>query len=500
MNFTIGDIFTPLKWAEFAVEKYDLLDAWLNGKSVFDPTMGEGNLLFSLVESAIKKGAEIQNLPIKNLFGNEINKTYYKKAIFKFQNHFGIDMSKNFTNSDFLLFDNREFDILFGNPPWCNFVDLPNEYKEFTKKYFREYNLTPNPKNLLLGGSRIDIAALIIQKSIINNLKNKGKAVFFLPLSLFLNGNTHMNFRKFNANEKYYSLDSIYDFDNLAVFENIATRHGLACFIKEKTISNVVPYYRFEENNWKKYNAISPKSGEAFLITEKNKNTIKIPQIKIPQYSKPRQGINPCGAVGVFVFNEYKQIDGNFCFVNNKFKLPDEYVYPLITSANFKKNEKNPSKWVLLPYDKNTGKPLSKHEIEKEPFLAEYLEKNKEKLINRKGTIIQTQIKRGIWWAMLGVGKYNYAPYKIVWEAYGKNKFKPQIFTDKWQANQSLQAFIPCFDKQTAEKIFTDFSNPKIEEYLLMSKMEGTMNWAQPGKISSLLTLYHKKEEKYGSI
>jgi thiamine pyrophosphate-dependent acetolactate synthase large subunit-like protein len=85
------------------------------------------------------------------------------------------------------------------------------------------------------------------------------------------------------------------------------------------------------------------------------------------------------------------------------------------------------------------------------------------------------------------VGKYSFSEYKIVWEAYGKKVFKPRIFDGIWQVNQSLQAFIPCNDVATANKILADLCDPRVEEYLLSSKMEGTMNWAQPGKISALL-------------
>jgi hypothetical protein len=102
-------------------------------------------------------------------------------------------------------------------------------------------------------------------------------------------------------------------------------------------------------------------------------------------------------------------------------------------------------------------------------------------------------IKRGYWWAMLGVGEYNFFPYKVVWEAYGKSSFNPTIFEGNWQANQSLQAFIPVRSLNEAERIQTELSDKQIANYLLSLKMEGTMNWAQPGKIKKII----KYEEEY---
>jgi hypothetical protein len=100
--------------------------------------------------------------------------------------------------------------------------------------------------------------------------------------------------------------------------------------------------------------------------------------------------------------------------------------------------------------------------------------------------MIQTWRERGYWWALLGVGKYNFSKYKVVWEAYGRKTFEPKIFSGRWQANQSLQAYTPLSNKKEAKRILSALKNPAIEHYLRSLKMDGTMNWAQPGKIRKL--------------
>ena len=485
-DLRIGAVFTPGEWAKFAIEKFSIFNDWISGKSVFDPTMGEGNLLDALVSYGLEKGRLLSDLPLQNLYGLELNTGIYNIALDKFKTKYGIDMGKNFINNDIFQFEKKHFDILFGNPPWCNFVDLPAEYKEGIKKNFFDYGLIDNPKKLLLGGSRIDIAALVVQKSILENLSPGGKAVFFLPLSLFLNDGAHEQFRKFHAKEISYSLCSIYDFKNLNVFEDIATRYGLALFEKKQKKSAPIPYYRFENKKWLKYKAISVKEGGPLLVASNANETITIPQIEVMSGQKPRQGINPCGAIKVFVFDTCENIDKVNCKINDDDVLPKKYIFPLITGSNFK-DCSAPQKWVLLPYNKKTGKPLTPAELENEPLLKAYLAKHKTVLENRKGTMIQAHIKRGIWWALLGVGEYSFCNYKIVWEAYGKKTFTPRLFTGDWQANQSLHAFIPCTSENEARQLLKKLSNPAVEQYLLASKMEGTMNWAQPGKISAIL-------------
>ena len=82
-----------------------------------------------------------------------------------------------------------------------------------------------------------------------------------------------------------------------------------------------------------------------------------------------------------------------------------------------------------------------------------------------------------------------FAPYKIVWEAYGRNTFKPLLVFGRWQVNQSLQTYIPVWSKQEALELLEKLKNPVIEKYLLSMKMGKTMNWAQPGKIKKLLNV-----------
>jgi hypothetical protein len=117
-------------------------------------------------------------LPTHNLFGNELNTIYYQNAITRFKQKYSIDLSSNFTNEDIFVLRPRKYDLILGNPPWQNFVDLP-EYKEKIKPFFLKYGLVKNRQSVLLGGSRIDISTVVIQLCIKDFLKENGEAVFF---------------------------------------------------------------------------------------------------------------------------------------------------------------------------------------------------------------------------------------------------------------------------------------------------------------------------------
>ena len=490
----IGAFFTPIFWGKFFVEEFKIFEKWLGGASIFDPTMGNGNLIFSLLEYALEKNYSLKKLPLNNLYGAEMNEEFFQKFFSLAKKKYGIVFSKNnFYNQDiFFLKKNQKFDILFGNPPWQNFTDLPENYKEKIKPLFQNYNLIKENQKLLLGYSRIDIAALVIQKTIYKNLKKNGEAIFFTPLSLFLNEGAHSVFRSYKVKKTNYSLQKIFDFNKEKVFSNVSTRYGLAYFIKNKKQTYPIDYFQFSQKKWQKlfaepiFSAVSPLS-----ISDKKKSQFKnFVKIPIPKNSQPRQGINCCGASNLFFFDSCEKEKNNTLLLKNKTTqalLPEKYIYPLVTSDNFLGRNLKAKKWVLLPYHKN-GKILKEEEIKKEALLWEYLLKNKSVLENRKGIFLGGFLKRKQWWALLGVGAYNFANQKIIWESYGRKKFSPKIFSGRWQANQSLQAFIPIYFKEESKKILQKLQNPEIESYLLSQQMQGTMNWAQVGRIKPIFS------------
>lgn len=115
------------------------------------------------------------------------------------------------------------------------------------------------------------------------------------------------------------------------------------------------------------------------------------------------------------------------------------------------------------------------------------------RLVSRKGVLIRSFIDRGIWWDLLGVGPYSFAPYKVIWEAYGKSCFEPVILDGRngqeWQANQSMHAFIPCWGENQAKHVHSALRHPGIPVLLEELNGKGKCNWAQPGKIEQILSL-----------
>ena len=55
MKKQIGQVFTPLKWAEWLINKWDIFDAWIDGAHICDPTAGQGVFVLAMLPIARKK-------------------------------------------------------------------------------------------------------------------------------------------------------------------------------------------------------------------------------------------------------------------------------------------------------------------------------------------------------------------------------------------------------------------------------------------------------------
>lgn len=428
-------------------------------------------------------------MPVMNLYGNELNRTLYQHMVNKFYEKYGLDISSQVSNEDILDLEPHEYDIIIGNPPWITFADLPEIYKDKVRKYVFIYEMAKSPNELILGKSRMNLAALIIRASIKNHLRTGGKAIFIMPLSLLLGEESASSFRSYIINDVFYAPLKVFDFGELRVFKEVNTRYGICSFEKGSRPQFPIPYLTYTPSGWREETAkpIDRLSDPLCVGNE----SIRPIRIKVSSFSKPRQGVNTCGANAVFIFDEAKQIVPDLIYLSNKkyrdVPLPPQFVFPLITKELFHNSKTNkPIRWILIPYHRD-GTILSWDEILKYPELKAYLDENKSILQARKGLLIQSFIRKGYWWALLGVGKYSFAPYKVVWEAFGKAAFRPTIFEGIWQANQALHAYMPARNFSEAQYIKDKLSQKEVHAYLEATRMAGTKSWAQPARIERLL-------------
>ncbi|MBI5022839.1 MAG: SAM-dependent DNA methyltransferase [Candidatus Magasanikbacteria bacterium] len=495
-----GAVFTPSKWADKFVEKH-FFKEWLNGATVLDPTAGEGVFLKSFLNIARKQGIDLNHDKVGRLYGIELNQKYVNNFYKAVATEFSIEFPRaNFIQGD-IFFQEKEIkaDLLVGNPPWVNFSDLEETYKEKIKHLYILFGLVKNQKDLLLGNARTDIATLVIAKALHSNLKENGKAIFFLPLSIFQNDGANQEFRNYNIRGVDFAVEDILDFNGKKIFEDILGRYGVAHFQRDKKQKFPIKYHIFKNDKWEThkakplFNLTDPLT--VFDNAETEKRLDNFQKISLPKYCQPRQGINTCGANDIFFFDAHEILDDERVQLKNKMGddiiISKKYVFPLTVSTTLSSSNPKPEKIILVPHFDN-GKPIDIETLKKDKELFNYLSKYQVRLQNRKGVLINTWINKGFWWALMGVGEYSFASYKIMWKAFGDSLFAPKVLSPdsrlgSWQGNQSLNAYIGVASLHEAKQVLDKLTNPLIQEYLSSLRMQGTCNWAQPGRMKKLM-------------
>ena len=492
MEKHIGQVFTPLKWAEWLINKWGIFEAWLEGAHICDPTAGEGAFPLAMLHIARKKGVPITAERLSRLTLIEIVPSHLERFRENVKHEFGVDFpaSQIFCQDVITEIHEGKYDILIGNPPWVNFGDLPTTYKARVKPFFLEEELVPDRQKTLLGASRTDIAALVLKVALGRLLKKNGAGYFYLPTSLFFGEGAHSGFRNYSARgsrngvdfRRDFAVDAVYEFTSTKVFDGVGTSYCCAKFRVDTRQNFPVSYFKELDDEWIAHKALPlkhPTDPWRIVKDLDELHTNTTIEIRLSPEQKPRQGVNTCGANSVFIFDHKPSY------------LPDQFLYPLATKEIWQQQTSLPHKWILLPYNPQTGKPLTWDEIEQWDTLKAYLQKAQEVLKSRKGILLRSVMNRGNWWALLGVGPYSFAPFKVIWEAYGKSDFTPVVLGSvegqMWQGNQAMHAFIPCWSEREAQRIKTALESPEIPTLLRQLNGAGKCNWAQPGKIKKIL-------------
>lgn len=490
----IGEVFTPAVWVRWLLDRRNLVRRWLDGATLLDPAMGQGDIFSGLISGALELGADVNRLPLDRLYGVELRERNLRTFFDRLPPEIRVRMhAENFLCADALLADfPRRADILVGNPPWKNFNDLPEDYKRALKPVYKRYGLVLNKRQVLLGGSRVDVAALFVARSIAEHLKPGGEACFFLPMSLFLNPGAHGVFRRFTARDVDYALEELYDFEGVEAFPGVSTRYGAAFFRRDARTRYPVPCNVHLQGRWQAHLA-APIGGPDGPLAVRDRAHAEVglsARLALPAHARPRQGANTCGA------NRYLMLSGaaagpvfRAATPLGERELESELLYPLITTGNLS-GAREPAQFILLAYDPVTGQPLTLEKLAAFPRTLAYLREIRAELAARKGVLIRSLVARGRWWSLLGVGRYSFAPYKVVWRAFGGRSMEPVIFSSFegrcWQPNQALQAYVPCYSIQEAQACAGFLGSRDAARFLAAFRMGGTKSWAQPGRVKNL--------------
>ena len=498
-----GVVYTPQYWARWAVTRFGIHRLWMEGSRILDPGCGEGSLLLSLIMEALRDGYSPTDGDLKRLRGVDVDSAALDVFRHTLTGILGREAPQDIAVQDDYLLNDPAFpsEIILSNPPWLSFGDLEDTKKTEYKPLFRNSGLVDKARELLLGGSRIDLSALFISTGLQRDLKNGGIGYFFLPMSLFRSEGAHRGFRsRLFSPESGFALNEVRELGDGRPFPGAGTKAGFAEIRRNASQIWPVKWYRATgSDRWHRMEARPVNGiGSPLIPLEKGEPLPELPVIPVPPGTRPRQGANPCGAASVFVFDSAEEIDGTTLLMTNRdgqsTPLPSELIHPLLTGRNFRdrsfRERQKPRRWIFLPY-LSSGEPMDPDELRKFPEALNWLEKHRDALEGRRGTLLQRRMNQGFLWAMMGVGAYAFAPWKLVWEAYGQSEFRPGLFHcpphRNWQGNQALHAYLPFWQEEDARRTLSILESGETERYLRSLGGADTKNWAQPSRIRRLL-------------
>jgi type II restriction/modification system DNA methylase subunit YeeA len=347
------------------------------------------------------------------------------------------------------------FDFVVGNPPWVNWENLPESYREVSKSLWGFYGLTEVAGKVGLGKVKRDLAMLFLARCFDRYLAVGGVLGFLIPFTVFKT-QAGAGFRRFLASRTrvrvVHDLVTLYPFEgavnrtaavvvekvgpnelDMVVRENlrgvnhvvwvnpskkpVPTDKPLEDVLKETGRYDVVmvPLEAGKpESTWMQ---LTPKAVEAVrkLLTG-------------PQHYEAHEGVNVALNQVYYMRIKGRTPDGRLVITNPpepgqkksvkqvEAAVEPDIVYPLVRGRDVKKWFVDfEDRYIILPHDPKTAKPISEMTIKtKFPNTYDYLNHFKKEL--EKRSIHKLWGKNNPFYTVYDIGVYTFQPYKVVWK------------------------------------------------------------------------------------
>jgi type I restriction-modification system DNA methylase subunit len=354
-----------------------------------------------------------------------------------------------------------KFDYVIGNPPWINWENLPEQYRESSKGLWEKYGLLVIKGKTGLGKVKKDLSMLFLARCFDLYLKVGGKLGFVITFTVFKT-QAGAGFRNFLATKT--KIKVVHDLVTLAPFEGATNRTGIIIVEKVCELDNmnnnectIIKEIRKENMNGIKHivwngKKIDPdKSLKDVLKMTKRYKIIMVPLIPNDpsspwmqakpnivnairkvisgnQYYEAHEGVNAALDQIYYVKVLGKTLDGMLIITNPpesgqkkkvkqiEAKVESDLIYPLIRGRDVKKWYVDfKDRYIIVPHNPKTAKPILESDIKvKWPLTYDYLSNYKNELENR--SIHKLWGKGNPFYSIYDIGTYTFAPYKVVWK------------------------------------------------------------------------------------
>ncbi len=354
-----------------------------------------------------------------------------------------------------------QFDYVVGNPPWVNWENLPDGYRNETKKLWDRYGLFPHRgMDVILGKGKKDIAMLMAYVAIDYFLKPSGKLGFVITQSLFKTTGAGQGFRRFQLGENGAPIRVVHvdDMVDLNPFEGASNRTAVMVLEKGRptTYEPPVPYTVWRKKGHEKFTydssleevitatrtlnsfaaPVDPNDLSSAWLTARKGALHAMRNVLGKSDYTAHAGAYTGGANAVYWVEVISERPDGLVMIRNitkgsKRKVPEmteviepDLLYPLLRGRDVHRWKAEPSALIIMVQDpiKRCGIPEEKLKTRYyqtwaylkrfEPILREraafkrYFTRK-----DRSGIVIET----GPFYSMFDVSDYTFAPWKVVW-------------------------------------------------------------------------------------
>jgi len=344
-----------------------------------------------------------------------------------------------------------QFDYVVGNPPWVNWENLPQGYRQRTKPLWDRHKLFPHKGyEAIMGKAKDDISILMTYVAIDSYLKNGGKLGFLITQSVFKTAGAGQGFRRFTLGDSTpIKVIHVDDMVELNPFEGASNRTSVVILQKGSPTEYPVPYTYWRKilkgrsagfdqslpeveqiTERKRFYAEPVDSGDKTSpwLTGRPKAIRAVKKILGKSDYQAHAGVYSGGANAVYWLNiEQVRPDGNILVTNitegqkrdvepTQAILEPDLIYPLLRGRDVRRWLAQPKAWILvthLPGMRLKALPEKETQL-KYPKTWEYLKKF-EGVLRTRAAFKRYFGPDDPFYSMFDVGDYTFEPYKVVW-------------------------------------------------------------------------------------
>ncbi|MBI2861253.1 MAG: SAM-dependent DNA methyltransferase, partial [Chloroflexi bacterium] len=374
--------------------------------------------------------------------------------------------------NNFAPLTSGQFDYVVGNPPWVNWENLPDAYRQSIAPLWLSYELFPHKGfEAILGKSKDDISVLMSYVMIDKLLRQGGRLGFVITQSVFKTSGAGQGFRRFripqgDGKETPLRVVHVDDMVDLNPFEGASNRTAAMVLEKGRPTRYPVPY-----TLWRKAPPPSTGGGRrgARFTYDSTLEEVEAATVRLRFDAQPvderdptspwltarpkalkairkvlgrsdyqaHEGVNTGGANGVYWMEIVLKRPDGLVVVRNitegaKIKVEEvaeaiepDLLYPLLRGRDVQRWRAEPSALLLLTHEPGMRlNAIPENEMqERSPRTYGYLKRFERVLRERAafkryftrpakaGSIVET----GPFYSMFDVGDYTFAPWKVVW-------------------------------------------------------------------------------------